>query len=195
MAVTFAEEQATETKKDKRGIYGGYGTYGYSSYAAPISQAVSVVTKEVPVPVPHPVAVPVEKHVPVPVKVNIVLPFHAKKKKWKKHDYEIFTIARAGKSLVKSKKRKGEKEEKEYTKSRTRCSTETMFPNRFAYTVGLTYWCATFVSVSRRSAQTRTSSSQSRSVYPGISIRVIGSKRLHHRTLINVSMWTSGAIS
>lgn len=108
MAVTFAEEQATETKKDKRGIYGGYGTYGYSSYAAPISQAVSVVTKEVPVPVPHPVAVPVEKHVPVPVKVNIVLPFHAKKKKnkWKKHDYEIFTIARVGKSLVTGGKRR-----------------------------------------------------------------------------------------
>lgn len=78
VAVTLAEQQATETKKDKRGIYGGYGGYGgYSSYAAP---ALSVVTKEVPVPVPHPVAVPVEKHVPVPVKVKIVLPFHAKKK-------------------------------------------------------------------------------------------------------------------
>lgn len=85
VAATLAEEQAVETKKDKRGIYGGYGYggYGYSSYAAPISQAVSVVTKEVPVPVPHPVAVPVEKHVPVPVKVKIVssFPFHAKKKK------------------------------------------------------------------------------------------------------------------
>ena len=82
MVVTLAEQQATETKKDKRGIYGGYGGYGgYSSYAAP---ALSVVTKEVPVPVPHPVAVPVEKHVPVPVKVKIVLPFHAKKKKKEK---------------------------------------------------------------------------------------------------------------
>lgn len=126
VAVTFAEEQATETKKDKRGIYGGYGTYGYSSYAAPISQAVSVVTKEVPVPVPHPVAVPVEKHVPVPVKVNIVLPFHAKKKKkWKKHDYEIFTIARAGKSLVKSnggKKKKKNTRNQELDVPRKQCS-------------------------------------------------------------------------
>lgn len=83
VAATLAEEQATETKKDKRGIYGGYGGYGYSSYAAPISQAVSVVTKEVPVPVPHPVAVPVEKHVPVPVKVKIILPFPFYKKEKK----------------------------------------------------------------------------------------------------------------
>lgn len=104
VAATLAEEQAVETKKDKRGIYGGYGYggYGYSSYAAPISQAVSVVTKEVPVPVPHPVAVPVEKHVPVPVKVKIVssFPFHAKKK-W--NETEIRDLIDRAQSLADKK--------------------------------------------------------------------------------------------
>lgn len=123
VAATLAEEQAVETKKDKRGIYGGYGYggYGYSSYAAPISQAVSVVTKEVPVPVPHPVAVPVEKHVPVPVKVKIVssFPFHAKKKKKKwKRSYRSNTIS--GVTRIK-------KNAREIENDTTRCCTEAIF--------------------------------------------------------------------